>query len=68
MKRDRGLRGLVVPLDRRRLAVPGHPLVAQSHMDDVCVIGGVASDDEGLRQLQPDDPGLDLHAPELTAG
>ncbi len=58
---DRGLGGLVVALDRRGLPVSGRFLVAQSHMDDVCVVGGIAGDDEGLRQLQPHDPGLDLH-------
>jgi hypothetical protein len=37
-------------------------------VDDVRAIRRVARDDEGLRQLQADSPGIELHAVELTAG
>ena len=64
-KRMRRLRRLVVALDRRRLAVAGHALVRQRDVHDVGVVRRLPRDDERLRELQPDDPGFDLHAPNL---
>ena len=58
---QRGLRRLVVALDRRPLAVPGHALVRERDVHDVRVVGGLARDDERLCELQSDDPGFDLH-------
>ena len=59
--------GLVVALDRRRLSVARHAFVPHGHVDDVRVVRGLACDDEGLRQLQADDPSVDLHARSLDA-
>ena len=59
-------RRLAVAVDRRRLAVAGHALVRQRDMDDVRIVGCLARDDERLRELQTDDPCLDLHALEAS--
>jgi hypothetical protein len=62
---ERRLRGLAVALDRGCLPVAGRALVAHCDVDDVGVIGCVPRDDEGLGELQADDPGLDLHGVSL---
>ena len=61
-------RGLVVALDRRALAVSRHALVGQSDVDDVREVRRLPRDDEGLSELQPDDPSLDVHAVSLVGG
>jgi hypothetical protein len=38
----------------------------QGDVHDVGEVRGLARDDEGLCELQPDDPGLDVHARSLT--
>ena len=62
---QRRLRRLVVALDRRALAVAGDALVRDRHLYDVGVVRRLPRDDERLRERQPDDPGFDLHDPNL---
>ena len=62
----RRLGRLVVAVDRRRLAVARDAVVRQRDVDDVRVVRRLARDDERLRQLQPDDPCLDLHLASLA--
>jgi hypothetical protein len=65
---QRRLGRLVVALDRRRLAMSLDALVSDRHMDDVRIVGRLAGDDERLRELQPDDPCVNLHQPSLLGG
>ena len=60
-ERLRRLRALAVAVDRSALAVPLDAVVPDRDLDDVGVVGGLAGDDEGLGQLQPDDARFDLH-------
>ncbi len=64
-ERLRRLAGLAISLDRSAFAVACHAVVPQRDLQDVRVVGGLARDDEGLGELQPDDAGLDLHARSL---
>ena len=50
---------------RGRLSVSGDARVSNRDVDDVCMVGRFSGDDERLRQLQADAPGLDLHARSL---
>ena len=59
--RECRLRRLVVPVDRRRLAVPAHAAVHQLDLDDVLGVARAARNDERLRELEGDDPCRDLH-------
>ncbi len=61
-----GRRRLVVAVDRRSLPVAGGAVVRNGDVEHVSVIGRLARDDEGLGELQADDPGLDLHAGSLA--
>ena len=60
-ERERRLGGLVVAVDRRRLAAADVAVVMQLDLDDVLPVACLPRDHEGLGQAQPDDGGLDLH-------
>ena len=65
---QRRLRRLAVVLVRRRLAVAVHAAVRQLNVDDLLRVDGAARDDEGLGELERDDPRLGLHAREANSG
>src|SRR5579884_2024707 len=65
--RERRLRGLVVALVRRRLAVAAHAVERDGHVYDVLRVARAARDDERLRELERDDARLDLHALRLAS-
>ena len=53
--------GLLVPLDRRRLAVADDVAVAELDLDDLGPVGRLARDPEGLGEREPDDACRDVH-------
>ena len=60
-ERERGFRGLSVPLDRSRLSPALDVVVAKGDVDDVGPVLRLAADDERLREVQADDLGADFH-------
>ncbi len=60
-ERERGFRGLPVPLDRRRLSPALDVAVAERDVHDVGPVLRLAADDERLREVQADDLGADFH-------
>ena len=66
-ERERRLGRLVVAVDRRCLAPSHVGAVTELDLDDVLPVAGLSRDHEGLRETEPADGGLDLHARELTA-
>ncbi len=65
-ERDRGGAGLVVALDRRRLAVAGDAVVLDGADDGARVVAHLARDAEGGSQRDSLLPGADLHGRSLT--
>ena len=64
--RERGLRRLVVPRDRRRLTEAGDAGMTQLNDERLCRVARLARDDERLRELERHDPRRDLHGGEAT--
>jgi hypothetical protein len=67
-ERERGLRRLVVAVDRSRLTAADMVAVAELDLDDVLPVARLARDHERLGQPEPDDGGLDQHAGSVLAG
>ena len=65
-ERERRLGSLVVAVDRRRLASTDVLAVPQLDLDDVLPVARLAGDHEGLRQLEADDAGVDVHTLTLS--
>ena len=65
--RERRLGGLLVALDRRRLAEAGHAVVLDLDEDDLGGVLRAAGDDERLGELERRDPGGQLHDQRLRA-
>src|SRR5207244_8407515 len=65
---DRARAVFVVTVDRRPLAVPGLPGVADLHDDGLALVGGVARDHERLGELVRDGACLEFHAGSVIRG
>jgi hypothetical protein len=66
-ERERGLRGLAVPLDRSRLSPALDPVVVDRDVDDVGPVLRLAADRERLREVEADDLGADFHRANLAS-
>jgi len=58
---ERGARRFAVALDRSAFPEPGDAVVADLNLGDLCDVGALARDDEGLGELEARAPGVDLH-------